>query len=72
MAYKYLHEMLPVFKFRKQRKGVWKLCIIDGLLNLIPSAKSPSPDPRISATSGLKSIFFLTLSRHVTNFLYRD
>ena len=27
MAHKYLHEMLPVFKFRKQRKGVWKLCI---------------------------------------------
>lgn len=27
MAHKYLHEMLPVFKFIKQRKGVWKLCI---------------------------------------------
>ena len=37
---------------------------------LIPSAKSPSPDPKISATSGLKSIFFCTLSKHVINFLY--
>ena len=34
----------------------------------IRSAKSPSPDPRTSAISGLKSVFFLTLSRHVINF----
>ena len=39
---------------------------------LIPSAKSPSPDPKISATSGLKSIFFCTLSKHVINFFVHN